>query len=379
MGHRIKRVRCFAVDIAMVRPHVMSHDRRHDSVGSTIVEVTDGEGRRGYGESSPMDGSYIDGFPESVRVGVAKLAPALEGLDIVGASALCARMDATLVGQHAAKAAVDSALWDLRGQILEQPVAELLGGRRVDRLPTIEFLSYGSDPDELIEDVQRGVEAGYRHWQFKVGNDPADDRARLDAVLTLLGQHGRHVVSLDANRGWPMADVTRFLRLLGDVDVYIEQPCQSLEELAQVRHRTSFPIIADESVRSIEDLVRCFTLGSADALSLKPARLGGPTRTAMITDVAVALGFKVLIDDTLGGGLVDVALAHLGARVPPSHFLAVTQFTDHRVRREEQPWIVGDFIEREAASVYAPTGPGWGVEIDPGALPAPLFEWRARG
>ena len=373
---RIERIRCFAVQLPLIRPHVMSHGRVIPTIASTIVEVTDDEGCCGYGESTPLSGSYIDGFVESQRAGVARLAPVVAEVDPMAGSTLNTRMDEAVIGHPTAKAVVDAALWDLRGKILGSPVVDLLGGKQVEDFPSFEFISYGSDTETLLDDVQRSMDAGYRHWQFKVGNDPVSDAKRIHMVLDRIDGHDDYV-ALDANRGWPIGEATRFLQLLGNRAVYIEQPCETMEELAQLRQRFPFAFIADECVRNANELIRSFTIGAADAVSLKPARIGGPTKTAFMSDIAISLGYKMLIDEPLGGQLADAAMAHLSARIPEKYFLAATNLTGTRILREDQPWLSGEVIGTNRARVTVPDRPGWGVDIDPAGFPGPVFEWRA--
>ena len=83
---------------------------------------------------------------------------------------------------------------------------------------------------------------GYRRFQLKVGGDPETDIARIHAVAELM-QTGDVLVA-DANTGWLMKDAMRVVRGVKDLDVFIEQPCETYEECLSVRRKTDHPVCA---------------------------------------------------------------------------------------------------------------------------------------
>lgn len=117
------------------------------------------------------------------------------------------------------------------------------------------------------------------------GSSLADDRTRVEAtaaaVTALGGDRAR--VRVDANGAWGVDEAIHAISELergaraGGLDglEYVEQPCASIEELAQVRRRVSVPIAADESVRVPTDPLAVVRMGAADVLVVKVAPLGG--------------------------------------------------------------------------------------------------------
>ncbi|MFC4564245.1 o-succinylbenzoate synthase [Nocardiopsis mangrovi] len=142
----------------------------------------------------------------------------------------------------------------------------------------------------------------------EAGQDPAEDIARVEAVRDAIGQGGR--VRIDANGGWDVAAALRMLRELRGFDLeYVEQPCPTLEELAEVRRRGGVPVAADESVRRAEDPLKVRAAGAADIVVLKVQPLGG-VRAAL--RVAEACGLPVVVSsavETSVGLAAGVALA----------------------------------------------------------------------
>jgi len=130
------------------------------------------------------------------------------------------------------------------------------------------------------------------------GSSPAEDRTRVEATAAAVRALGgdRARVRVDVNGAWGVDEAIRAIAELelgaraGGVDglEYVEQPCASIEELAQVRRRVSVPIAADESVRVPTDPLAVVRMGAADVLVVKVAPLGG-VRACLDFALALAL------------------------------------------------------------------------------------------
>lgn len=122
--------------------------------------------------------------------------------------------------------------------------------------------------------------AGCRTVKVKVaerGQVLADDVARVRAARTHVGVEGR--VRVDANGGWNLDEAEHAIHALAEFDLeYVEQPCASVAELAEIRGRVKYmgiPIAADESVRRADDPLLVAREGAADLLVAKAQPLGG--------------------------------------------------------------------------------------------------------
>ena len=116
----------------------------------------------------------------------------------------------------------------------------------------------------------------------------ADDVARVAETRRLLGPAGR--IRVDANGGWNVDEAEHAIHALAGFDLeYVEQPCASIDELAQIRERVHFmdvPIAADESVRKASDPLAVARAGAADLLVIKAQPLGGIRAALRIADEA---------------------------------------------------------------------------------------------
>lgn len=159
---------------------------------------------------------------------------------------------------------------------------------------------------------------GCRTAKVKVaepGQTLDDDSARVRAVRAALGPAGR--IRLDANGGWGVDEAERAAHELAGFDLeYLEQPCASVPELAELRarlHDWDLPIAADESVRKADDPLAVARAGAADLLVLKAAPLGG-IRVALA--VAAETGLPVVVSSALDTSVGLAMGAALAAALP---------------------------------------------------------------
>jgi o-succinylbenzoate synthase len=158
---------------------------------------------------------------------------------------------------------------------------------------------------------------GCRTAKVKVaqpGQTDADDLARVEAVRDALGAGG--LVRVDANGLWDVDTAVRMVALLdraaGGLE-YVEQPCETVEELAAVRRRVSVPVAADESIRRADDPLRVARLEAADIAVLKVAPLGG---VAACLRIAEQIGLPVVVSSALETSVGLAAGLALAAALP---------------------------------------------------------------
>lgn len=127
------------------------------------------------------------------------------------------------------------------------------------------------------------------------GQTLADDVDRVAAVRDVLGPAGH--IRVDANAAWDVETAVLSLARLGRYDLeYVEQPCVTLAELAEVRRRTHVPVAADESIRTADDPLRAARSGAVDVVVLKVQPLGGVRRAL---EVAAAAGVPAVVSSAI--------------------------------------------------------------------------------
>lgn len=335
---------------------------------STLVRVQTDAGLTGWGEYAPLGSFYDPAFAGGAREGLRLLAPLLLGADPQSTGALVRHMDLHLNGHPYAKSALDMACHDIAAQAAGLPLAEALGGRFGDTVPLYRSVAQAA-PAAMAEKARAYVAAGYRRIQIKVGLDVAEDIERMHQVCDVLP--AGTVVYADANAAWRPAQAREFLRATRDLAYTLEQPCAGFDENANVRSACDRPLVLDESIDSLQALLRAQQARLMDGITIKIARVGGVTRARQIRDVAVDCGLGVTIEDTGGAQIDTAAMAHLSLGVPESHRTHTCDF-HHWVTVANARFS----LRCDGGRMDAPRKPGLGVEVDPADFGTPLFDLK---
>ena len=347
----------------------MSRGRSAAVLRSLVVRVRTDDGIDGWAETCPNGRTYLPSFVEGERAALELLAAALLGHDPRDLGRVNRVMDDVVQGSRAAKGALDTACWDVFGRSVGLPVSQLWGGVTADVIPLFVAVPVGS-PGSVAAHVAREVADGVRVFQVKVGDEPLADAARVRAVLDAAGPTA--TVIADANGGWNLSSALVAAGQLEGLPVRLEQPCATMSDCAELRRHTSLPLILDEVVVTIDDLVQAKTRVGAGGINLKPSRVGGLTRARAMRDTAQGLGMTFTVDDPWGGSLTTAANAQLAATSDPAALTAMTWFAD---------WVrplVADVPRGAGAGLAtAPGSPGLGVLVDVDSLPPPVLHIAA--
>ena len=358
----IVSIRSTIVDVPTVRRHKLS-SLSVTAQSYVIVELRLANGAEGIGEAATLGGPrWSEESVESIKSAVdAYLAPALIGAPANRFEAARTRMEAAAKRNNAAKAAIESALFDAVGKTLGVPAVQLLGGAVRESLPVLWTLASG-DPAQEIEEAERKL-AARLHNTFKVkigAQTPEADIARLSSLARALTDRASLIV--DANQAWDETTALRYLPVLAELGVrLVEQPLPAwnLAGMARLRARSTVPLMADECVFSAHDMLDVVRTGAADVVSLKLVKHGGLLATRNVAAVAEAAGIGLyggcLLESSIGaaahlqvfGGLRELAWGceHFGPQILVEDLV-------------EQPLRFADF------QIHLPPGPGLGVTLD---------------
>lgn len=353
--------------------YVMSQGREATHELGTLVRIVAGGGSgaaraagaiEGWGEITPLGTTYLPVYAGSIRAALQTLGQALLGQDPTNIGGISRAMDRTLMGHGYAKSALEMACWDIFGKVVGRPLVDLIGGRLNDDFPLYEAVPLGP-PAQMAEFVRARGEAGINRFQLKVGGDPADDIERVVAARAAAPESA--VIVADANGAWQLLQARRAIRGLEGLDVLVEQPCRETAECALALRGSTLPMVLDESVVTVADLVAARDAGAL-AVNLKVSRVGGLARTVQLRDLAQELGVCVSLEDMWGGDVITAAVSHLAASTSPEHLMNVSFFND---------WTDGHVAGHEPRSSKgrgrAPSAPGLGIEVDATRLGEPIF------
>ena len=127
---KIKKISAYQVDLPLNEgSYKWSGGKSVTVFDSTIVRIETDAGIVGYGEVCPLGPFYLAAYAGGVRAGIQELGPHLIGEDALELGKLNRTMDAALKGHPYVKSGIDTACWDILGQVTGQPVCNLLGGR----------------------------------------------------------------------------------------------------------------------------------------------------------------------------------------------------------------------------------------------------------
>ena len=271
---------------------------------TVLLELRDADGLPGFGEAAPWPGFGTESAEEA---GALLLAAErlLCGPELQPGS-WTTELDAHLGGAPAARAAVQSALWDLAARRAGRPLADQFAsvagtmcGEVLRHVPTSALL-VAREPGPLREEAARARDSGHRAAKIKLGAASLhDDVARARAAREGLGPAIR--LRGDANGAWSLREARRALEALAEFTFdYVEQPiaADDFDGFVELHARAPVRLAADESVATETGALRLLSAGAADVVVLKPATLGGPARALEIAAWARQAGVEVVFSHT---------------------------------------------------------------------------------
>lgn len=336
---------------------------------STIVEIITDTGHTGYGETCPHGPVYQAEHATGARAAIAQMAAALIGKDPLQISKIHHIMNANLMGHNYAKAAIDIALWDLQGKHYKMRVCDLLGGAL--RQAVSSYYAVGLEPpDEAVRIAVDKVNQGFVRLQLKSGGrDIEEDIETATKVWERVGRSVRLVA--DANRGWSTRDAVIYSNACRHIPIVIEQPCNTVNEIASIRAQLSHPVYLDESTENISLILDVIGRGICDGFGLKLTRLGGLTNMRTVREICQARAMPHTCDDTWGGDIIAAACVQMGSTV--------------RKDLSEGVWIADPYIDQNYdksggikivnGSIPVPDGPGLGIQPDVELFGDPVISW----
>lgn len=363
---KIRRINVYQVSLPLCEGcYNWSGGKSVSLFDSSIIEVSTTDGVVGYGEVCPLGPSYLPAYARGVRAGIAEIAPHLIGCDPCELEKLNRRMDELLQGHPYVKSGIDVACWDILGQVCGQPLCALLGGRYGEDYALYRAISQES-PEKMAAKVAAYRAEGYSRFQLKVGGHPDEDVQRIRAASQQL-KTGDTLIA-DANTGWLMHQAVRVVNAVGDVDVYIEQPCISYEECLSVRRRSRHPFILDETIDNLDILLRSRADMAVDIVNIKISKFGGLTKSRQARDLCARLGIAMIIEDSWGSDLATASIAHLAHSTPTELLFTSTDFNSYTTVS-----TANGAPQRNQGRMKAPHKPGLGITPKLDALGKPVL------
>jgi len=354
---KITQARLHAVRFPLHEPFIISYATYPD-MPSLILELETDTGLVGYGEAVPDEHVTGEYFTASFEVLKELFLPEVIGMNPFDIEAIHHKLDGLLAGNPASKAAVDIACYDLMGKAAGQPVYNLLGGQAKEHLSYPRVLSIEA-PEIMAKKAKQAVEAGYGSLKLKVGADNA--QLDVERILAVRAEVGDAVpIRVDVNQGWhSVGTAVTAIRQLEQAGLsWVEQPIRmgDIRGLAEVRQKTAVPIMADETVQSMEDLLEIIRLDAADVINIKLMKCGGIFHAVQMAKVAEAAGMLCQIGSMVESSVASSAGYHAAMS---RRNIESTELTGPLLFSEE----IGD-LKYEHPYVVLSGKPGLGIRVD---------------
>jgi glucarate dehydratase len=284
-------------------------------------------------------------------------------------------------------APIEVACLDAHGRLLGRPIAELLGGRRRDKIPFAGYLFYrwdrhpGGTPDEwgaaldpqAIADQARRMAELYGFGSFKLKGGVFAPEEEIEALQVLHSALPGRPLRLDPNAAWQIPTAIRMAERLAGIVEYLEDPTATTASMAEVARHSSVPLATNMCVTQLADLPAAVELHAVDVVLADLHYWGGLRACLSLADACAKSGLGMSMHSSAHLGITLAAMLQLGAALPTLDYAFDTHW----------PWHTKDVVAPETfsfidGSVAVPTGPGLGIELDRDAL-ARMHEAYLRG
>lgn len=262
---------------------------------SIILKIETDEGYTGYGEAAPfapVTGETMEGCLAVLQL----FRQGLIGMNPLDIEKIHTMMDSLVHGNGSAKCAVDIALHDLKGKVMNQPLYRVLGGYQ----DTVQNdITIGIDqPEKMAQAAARYVhEEGYHILKIKAGRCLTDDLHALKLIREAVGPDVR--LRVDANQGYNLNTALRALEGMKAYNIEAVEQCLpdwDLEGAASLRRKVSgIQLMLDESLHTTKDAARACRLEAADIFNIKLMKCGGLYRGSQISTLAENFGITCMV------------------------------------------------------------------------------------
>jgi o-succinylbenzoate synthase len=330
------------------------------TIDTVLVRLRSGDAE-GWGEAAPY---AVPQFCPEWAAGAFILirdvfGPRLVGREI-GSGAELQHLFSPFKGNNFAKAAIDTAWWDLAARLDNRPLWQMIGGASPE-------VAVGADipvqesTAALHDGVRAAVNGGFSRTKLKFRPDSG-----FEMVASVREAFPDMPLHIDCNSGFTLDDIDLFRRLDSLGLVMIEQPLgwQDLIDHATLQRELATPLCLDETLTSLEIVRQAVEIGATRWINIKHGRVGGLTNAIAIQRYAVEAGVPCwvggMLESFVGQG-VSLALATL-----PGMGYAADIFPVGRLYAEDL--ATPDITLSAPGTITAPDRPGHGFAPDPDRL-----------
>ena len=267
--------------------------------------------------------------------------------------------------------AIDIALWDLKGKILDLPVCLLLGGKKRESIipyATGMYFKKGADLKvTLPSEAKEYANQGFKAMKMKVGLGVEEDIENVKLVRSAIGPD-IHLM-IDANHAYNLREAVQLARGVEKYNVYwFEEPIspEYYDQYAELRRKTTIPIAGGECEYLRFGFQRLLQSNSVDILQPDICASGGLTEAKRIATLASVYGVEI-VPHTWGTGIAIAAGLHFIANLDPlpgrlkspDNFIELDR-TENKLRED----LTSSGMKFENGEIKISDAPGLGFEMN---------------
>lgn len=321
-----------------------------------LARVHDEDGTEGWGECTAGEGPfYSEEWVESAWCVLKDyLVPMTVRRAVEHAADVSGLMKAVR-GNRMAKAAIETACWDVEARRANVPLWKLLGGVR-EEIACGVSIGIQDTPAALLEKIERELSAGYQRIKIKI--KPGWD---TEIVAQVRAKFPDIQLTVDANSAYTLADVSLFQAMDKFNLMMVEQPLayDDTVDHARLQEQIETPVCLDESIRSSEDARKAIEMNACRIINVKLGRVGGHSEAQKVERVCREKNIPVWCGGMLESGIGrahNIAMATLAGFTLPGDVSASARYWEEEII--EPPVTVS-----ARGTIATPTAPGIGFAI----------------
>ncbi len=322
---KIKSIELIEINLPLVHFFETSFGRTYKR-RIILTRVLDETGAEGWGECTAGETpSYCEEWTESCWAVLREiLAPMVLGKDIETALQVWGLMK-KVRGNRMAKAAIETAVWDLEAKKLNVPLWRHLGGVNQEIACGVS-IGIQDSIEELFSKIQTELDAGYKRIKVKIA--PHWD---FDVIKKVREKFGDILLMGDANSAYSLNDIELFKQMDAFDLMMFEQPLahDDMFDHAKLQKEIETPVCLDESIHSLPDARKAIKIGACQIINVKLGRVGGHKQAKRISNYCQKREIPIWCGGMLEAGIGrahNIAMATLAGFTLPGDVSASKRY-----------------------------------------------------
>ncbi len=296
---KIKSIELIEINLPLVHFFETSFGRTYER-RIILTHVRDEDGAEGWGEATCGETpSYSEEWTDACWQVLEKiLAPMVLGAEVESAAQIWDLMK-QVRGNRMAKAAIETACWDLEAKKLNVPLWRHLGGVNKEISCGVS-IGIQDSVEQLLEKIKTELDAGYQRIKIKIS-----PRWDYEVIKKVRETFGNIRLMGDANSAYTLGDIDK-LKSLDEFNLMmLEQPLphDDIIDHAKLQREIATPVCLDEPIKSPEDARKAIELRSGKIINLKNGRVGGHSESKRIEKICREAGMPVWCGGMLESGI----------------------------------------------------------------------------